>query len=227
MALPLQHLEGPRNLLARVFMVPAPLCQKCAKQQGWGILLFLKSKTNGASSEISFALGRPDTLGLDIFHNRRLPSVNGPESSIISVMVDFARIIRTVSVDIYLSRTGPEERLRRAFEIEGLMVAWIDRLPSLIRPLMPLDTRRICTLRDPEWARMQRLVLQIRMSLEPRDREDRLIAFRILQCHYAPPSSFPDICVAKPSSKRSSTRRSSDKVYRCCRAHNRTYLRDL
>ena len=112
--------------------------------------------------ELSFALGRPDTLGFDNFHNRSLPPADDTEFAILPVMVEFARIIRNVSADIYLSQVGPQERLLRAFELQANMKSWLDQLPPQIRPVMPLDTRRSGGLRDPSWARMQRLVLQIR-----------------------------------------------------------------
>lgn len=113
--------------------------------------------------ELSFALGRPDTLGIDDFHNRLMPAIDDSEVSIITCMIDLARIMRTISVSIYLPRVGLAEKLVRASGIEASIDAWVSRLPHLIRPSLTPDVHNAGgSLRDPVWARLQRLVLQIR-----------------------------------------------------------------
>lgn len=56
--------------------------------------------------EMSFSLGRSDTLGMDACHNRRLPKVDNSETAIIPLMVDFAQIIRRVSSVIHHTRSA-------------------------------------------------------------------------------------------------------------------------
>ncbi|KAL5002872.1 fungal-specific transcription factor domain-containing protein [Aspergillus recurvatus] len=149
--------------------------------------------------EMSFSLGRPDTLGLDDYHNRPLPPRDNTQYAIIPWMVDFARITRKVSVQIYHRRLTLEEKLSTALAIENELDCWIRDLPEWIRPRfikpdsnagsgdgnMAVDRgeggegvagasedgtkTRIAIggagrndLKDPKWARRQRLVLGIR-----------------------------------------------------------------
>ncbi|RDW74385.1 Zn(II)2Cys6 transcription factor [Aspergillus mulundensis] len=152
--------------------------------------------------EMSFSLGRPDTLGLDDYHNRPLPPRNHTQYAIIPWMVDFARITRKVSVQIYHRRLTLEDKLAMALAIENELDCWIRNLPEWIRPgfikageaeneSAAVDRGEggdgiggaIATedginvgiggmgigagrndLKDPKWARRQRLVLGIRMS---------------------------------------------------------------
>ncbi|KAL4800233.1 hypothetical protein BDV19DRAFT_375898 [Aspergillus venezuelensis] len=121
--------------------------------------------------EMSFSLGRPDTLGLDDYHNRPLPPRDTSQHAIIPWMVDFARITRKVSVQIYHRRLSLQEKLNVALAIEAELDAWMAGLPGWIRPGFISD--KIAggnggnggernDLKDPKWARRQRLVLGIR-----------------------------------------------------------------
>ncbi|KAL4903915.1 fungal-specific transcription factor domain-containing protein [Aspergillus multicolor] len=150
--------------------------------------------------EMSFSLGRPDTLGLDDYHNRPLPPRDHSQYAIIPWMVDFARITRKVSVQIYHRRLTLEDKLAMALAIENELDCWIRSLPEWIRPgfikAPSAETGNgavdrgdggeevgsaIATedgvnvdiggiglgagrndLKDPKWARRQRLVLGIR-----------------------------------------------------------------
>lgn len=110
---------------------------------------------------MSFSVGRPDTLGMDEYHNRALPERDDSEYAVIPWMVDFAYIIRKVSVQIYHSRITLQEKLHLALQIENELDRWMARLPDRIKP----DIVQRATggaLRDPKWARRQRLVLGIR-----------------------------------------------------------------
>ncbi|RAL14276.1 RmlC-like cupin [Aspergillus homomorphus CBS 101889] len=111
--------------------------------------------------EMSFSVGRPDTLGMDEYHNRALPERDDSEYAIIPWMVDFAQIIRRVSVQIYHSRITLQEKLHIALQIETDLDRWMARLPDRIKPDM-LERATGGALRDPKWARRQRLVLGIR-----------------------------------------------------------------
>lgn len=113
---------------------------------------------------MSLSVGRPDTLGMDKFHNRTLPKRDDSESAIISWMVDFSQIIRKISVQIYHSRLSPHEKLQRALQIDAEMDRWFALLPDRIKPDVRGQT--FVRLREPKWARRQRLVLGIRKSSE-------------------------------------------------------------
>ncbi|BCR87969.1 uncharacterized protein ACHE_40533S [Aspergillus chevalieri] len=112
--------------------------------------------------EMSFSVGRPDTLGMDEYHNRSLPERDDSEYAIIPWMVDFAQIIRKVSVQIYHSRFTLQDKLQLALQIEQEMDRWVARLPPRIKPDLHGQPATGGALRDPKWARRQRLVLGIR-----------------------------------------------------------------
>ncbi|KAL4933074.1 uncharacterized protein BDV17DRAFT_279347 [Aspergillus undulatus] len=130
--------------------------------------------------EMSFSLGRPDTLGLDDYHNRPLPARDTSQHAIIPWMVDFARITRKVSVQIYHRRLSLHEKLTVALAIEAELDAWMAGLPVWIRPDFISSSgsggsrngdgngngadreKERNDLKDPKWARRQRLVLGIR-----------------------------------------------------------------
>ncbi|KAL1968879.1 hypothetical protein VTN77DRAFT_1240 [Rasamsonia byssochlamydoides] len=115
--------------------------------------------------EMSFSVGRPDTLGMDEYHNRVLPSRDDSEYAIIPVMVDFARIIRRVSIDIYHSKVPLSDKMRLALQIERQLDGWLAGLPERVKPDIIDSSGRgvsLTSLRDPKWARRQRLVLEIR-----------------------------------------------------------------
>jgi len=114
--------------------------------------------------EMSFSLGRPDSLGVDAYHNQRLPnsrisssSAMDSEVSIIAHTLPLARITRRVSIEIYHSSSSISRKLCIAGDIYAALSAWNANLPLSIRAdgAMP-------TLREPKWARRQRLVLGIR-----------------------------------------------------------------
>ena len=114
---------------------------------------------------MSFSVGRPDTLGMDEYHNRALSERDDSEYAIIPWMVDFAQIIRKVSVQIYHSRISLQDKLQHALQIESEMDNWVARLPPRIKPDLQGQPAAGGALRDPKWARRQRLVLGIRELL--------------------------------------------------------------
>jgi hypothetical protein len=126
--------------------------------------------------EMSFAMGRPDTLGVDLYHNRQYPKIeneasNGvpnlqvldlPQCAIIKCMVDFSRITRSVCLGIYLSASPPQRNLSLAFRIEQDLDSWLDNLPSSIRPSRTCESERsLKRIKDAQWMKKQRLVLSI------------------------------------------------------------------
>lgn len=117
--------------------------------------------------ELSFALGRPDTLGLDEYHDRPMPPVDGSEFAIIPLMVDFARIVRRIAIGIYHSRTSWQQKMARAQGLEGELDAWIACLPTRIRPACSSSSSSsysggLAALRQPKWCRRQRIITEIR-----------------------------------------------------------------
>lgn len=112
--------------------------------------------------EMSFSLGRPDSLGVDAYHNQRLPrshisSNTESEIAIIAHALPLARITRRVSIEIYHSSSSISRKLTLAGDIHTTLTAWNSSLPLSIRP-----DGAIPTLREPKWARRQRLALGIR-----------------------------------------------------------------
>jgi hypothetical protein len=103
---------------------------------------------------------RPDTLGVDLYHNRQYPQIQdespstpsstalNPEMSeppllaIIKCMVDFSRITRTVCLGIYMSASPPQRNLSLASRIEQDLDNWLDELPGTIRPSKTYEIER-------------------------------------------------------------------------------------
>jgi hypothetical protein len=113
--------------------------------------------------EMSFSLGRPDSLGMGEYHNRKLPAIRDSEYAIIPLMVNFAQIIRKLSVSIYHRKLTLQEKLRLSSQLEKELDNWIISLPDQIRP-STTETRQTGALKEPKWCRRQRLVLHIRKS---------------------------------------------------------------
>lgn len=112
--------------------------------------------------EMSFLLGRPDTLGLDIYHNRTQPPLDDSYFAIIPLMATFGRdIVRRVSAEIYHSPVPVPDNIDTALQIEKQMDKWHSNLPHKM-PATPNGGRQIGSLMEPEWRRRQRLVLEIR-----------------------------------------------------------------
>ncbi|KAJ5155976.1 hypothetical protein N7492_008779, partial [Penicillium capsulatum] len=141
--------------------------------------------------EMSFSVGRPDTLGMDEYHNRAIPERDDSEFAIIAWMIDFAQIIRRVSIQIYHSRITLHEKLQLALQIEMEMDRWLARLPEKIKPDIGAYKLSRSALRDPKWARRQRLVLGIRYY------NVRMLLFRPFLSHFTrklrhPPSELEE-----------------------------------
>ncbi|KAH8883540.1 hypothetical protein GQ53DRAFT_732448 [Thozetella sp. PMI_491] len=145
--------------------------------------------------EMSFSLGRPDTLGLDEYHNIALPEKDMTEFAIIPCMVDLARIIRKVSLFYAALPPTCTEKIERALQLEAELDAWLLGLPLWIRPETP-HHRLASALREPEWCRRHRLVLELRYH------NVKLALFR----------SFIDLCA---SNTLAGDNPSSDLLYQC------------
>ncbi|PVH92608.1 hypothetical protein DM02DRAFT_543275 [Periconia macrospinosa] len=129
--------------------------------------------------EISFSIGRPDTLGADIYHNRRIPLVRvdgvtdeagaellePPHCAIIGCMVDLSKITRSICQKIYFSNPSIHDMIALTNHIETELDAWVEGLPHAIRPSIPNQLPQRSSLnsaKDALWIKRQRLVLSIR-----------------------------------------------------------------
>lgn len=125
---------------------------------------------------MSFAIGRPDTLGVDLYHNRQYPQVDAeisdvqqnpdmiepPHCAIIKCMVDFSRITRTVCQGLYLSDSPIQRNLLIAQKIEHDLDLWRESLPINIRPAKTFaSSRSLKFVKDAQYMKKQRLVLSI------------------------------------------------------------------
>ena len=131
------------------------------------------------SREISFSIGRPDTLGADIYHNRSFPlQTPNPEAArldperfeppycaIIECMVHLSRITRTICQKIYLTNPSIPDMIALTNLIESEIDDWITGLPEVIQSSLLNQSRQLSSLsaaKGAVWAKRQRLVLNIR-----------------------------------------------------------------
>lgn len=112
--------------------------------------------------EMSFALGRADSLGPDIYHNRLLPPIRDDETAILTPMVDCARIVRKISEYTYTTSTRIEHRLELAAEIEKEMNEWLQTLPKAIKPEVNGSLDDTGITREPMWSKKQKHTLRFR-----------------------------------------------------------------
>jgi len=112
---------------------------------------------------MSFALGRPDTLGNDMFHNNKIPEGSTRELGIILEGIELAHLMREVSTEIYLSHAPLEERAKSAERIVKKVYQWRQGLREPVKAQPGNDTSNLKTLRDSKWAQCQRLTLETRM----------------------------------------------------------------
>lgn len=114
--------------------------------------------------ETSFALGRPDSLGDEIYHTQPLPTKDESPSMIITCMVDLAKIIRTVSTSVYLSGEDITRKAVTAGQIDSQLESWLRALPSVIQPILSATTSDETDLRSniPIWANRQSHTLLFR-----------------------------------------------------------------
>ncbi len=136
--------------------------------------------------ELSFGMGRPDTLGAYLYHNRPFPVTkdswkavstieNGPELlepaqvAILEFMVDFSRIIRRIRLELYVPQSPaarvPGLALQYAASIEQELDRWLGHLPDVIRPQHDSDQdTSLKGAKLPQYVKKQKLVLAISTS---------------------------------------------------------------
>lgn len=112
--------------------------------------------------ETSFALGRPDSLGTDDYHNQNIPLLDGSETDILAMMLPFARIVRKVSSFIYRSGSSVRDQTSKAFQLREELDEWSASLPERLQPRQRATSKSMQLMKDPEWARRQRVVLELR-----------------------------------------------------------------
>ncbi|KAL3478705.1 hypothetical protein BJX99DRAFT_223605 [Aspergillus californicus] len=154
---------------------PPPNCTKGpellkAESRTWWCLYFLET-------ELAFSIGRPDTLGADVYHNRRYPMSTGdplsmgtvpellepPECAMIRYMVDFSRIVRAICLDIYMSSLTLDRAITVAGQIEQDIERWVAYLPPVLRPLIEVGQKRpLKAVMDPQYVKRQRLATTTR-----------------------------------------------------------------
>jgi hypothetical protein len=119
-------------------------------------------------------MGRPDTLGADLYHNRRFPVTEVSQSAegrdielldhahcaIIKCMVDLSRITKSICLRIYLPQPTLAAAITPVRELENQIEQWIAALPEAIRPIAPsAQDLGLQRARDLQWMKRQRLVL--------------------------------------------------------------------
>lgn len=124
-------------------------------------------------------MGRPDTLGADLYHNRRFPLVRDADGvstiteldtnepaycAIIKPMVGFSRITRRVCLGIYLQDNTTSETVALANRIEQELDEWVESVPSSIQPRTKASAQpeTLKSAKQAKWMKRQRLVLLIR-----------------------------------------------------------------
>lgn len=126
--------------------------------------------------EMSFSMGRPDTLGADLYHNRLFPVigeadteysgslelVDPPSCAIIKSMVDYSKIIRSICLGIYLPETTVPRTVHLAHQIDQDLQRWAESLPEPIRPTTSVEPRSLKSVKEAQWMKRQRLVLTMR-----------------------------------------------------------------
>lgn len=128
--------------------------QEAAQRTWWGLY--------SLEVELSFALGRPDSLGPDQYHNRILPQKDKTETAIIPALVYLARIIRRVCTHIYLSEGPLDTKVNEALKIEEDMDVWVSQLPVWLSTIIDSSQMPNKIVKEPQWSKLQRLVLGIR-----------------------------------------------------------------
>lgn len=134
--------------------------------------------TDPKSRELSFAMGRPSSLGSDEYHNREFPCTDvselpnsnlellePPHCAIIKCMVDFSRITRHVCIKLFLSQNPIARTVELVSQMEQIMEDWLAGLPENIRPRQAANQSILNSSKEAIWMKRQKLVLNIRRSL--------------------------------------------------------------
>ncbi|KAL4808583.1 fungal-specific transcription factor domain-containing protein [Aspergillus unguis] len=115
---------------------------------------------------ISFALGRPDSLGLDEYHTQLIPGtedISNPDVlHIISCNVNHARIMRKVGLLLYTRPCSVNEKLQRASELDADLSRWLEKLPFQLNRRMSQKTSSLKPQQQAGYVDKQFIVSMIR-----------------------------------------------------------------
>lgn len=111
------------------------------------------STLHHTQQEVSDRAQHPHTPAQDV------PELEKPSVSMVSEMVHLAAILRRISKQIYHDSKGLDECQKSlvASELDALLDKWKMQLPEWLS----FDT---ASIREPEWATKQKLVLQLSRS---------------------------------------------------------------
>lgn len=123
--------------------------------------------------QTSFALGRPDSLGPDEYHNQTLPVVFNLEVAntaledyvlqVVPSMVELSRIMRNVGLRLYTDAYTVEERLRRVQDLDIDLEKWEQNLPVHFQAVDQMPTvRSLKSKNSANYAKKQAVVLHLR-----------------------------------------------------------------
>lgn len=125
--------------------------------------------------ELSFAMGRPSSLGCDEYHNRDFPYtdvsdlpspsldlLDPPHCAIIKSMVDFSRITRHVCIKVYLTQNSLSRTVELASQLDQVLNEWLAGLPESTRFSQTANQSILSSSKEAIWMKRQKLVLNIR-----------------------------------------------------------------
>lgn len=153
--------------------------------------------------ELSFSLGRPDSVGPDGFHSRPFPRIeqvhshNGidaallepTEVQVIEFLARLSRIAREISFKLYNSTAGTPRKVQYVREIDAALNKWLRDIPLSIRPCNDGVSSGLSALKKQRpYIRKQSLVLGTSEWIEnipPRTLTD--LSHRVPQHSHATP----------------------------------------
>jgi hypothetical protein len=124
--------------------------------------------------QTSFALGRPDSLGPDEYHNQSLPVVFDLDVADIALenyvlqvvpsMVELSRIMRNVGLRLYTNTCVMGERIGRVQALDTDLKLWRQGLPAHFQPVRLPTERSLKSRHSATYVKKQTVVLHLRMD---------------------------------------------------------------
>jgi hypothetical protein len=149
--------------------------------------------------QTSLALGRPDSLGPDEYHNQEIPGTTGSYETghsttsphvlqIVPCMVSLSRLMRRVSLRLYTVPCTEREAISRTRELDAELGCWLQALPPHFRPAERSTKDFSLKPRRPaSYIKKQLAVLMIRTDWElafPQQGLALTLGLRLLQSSY-------------------------------------------
>lgn len=123
--------------------------------------------------QTSFALGRPDSLGPDEYHNQTLPvmfdldvgdvALENYVLQVVPFMVELSRIMRNVGLRLYTDTCSVKERIARVQALDGDLKFWRQGLPAQFQPIRLPTERSLKSRHSAAYIDKQIVVLHLRM----------------------------------------------------------------